>query len=120
MLLGDVGHGRGHLQPAEILAERRLLLVGQRLAGEHQHAVLRHARVELLRHARRQRPGGVDAGDLAREGRGQAPDLHAHCAASASSTAISGVRFTFIVSQPSMRMRRVADIRRGACTSPTS
>ena len=57
------------LQSAEIAGERALLIVGQRLAVEHQHRVAIHARLDRRHVAGVERLGDIDAGHLAGEGR---------------------------------------------------
>ncbi len=57
------------LQRAEVAAEGQLGFVGEVLVVEHQHAVLVHAGRDRRGIGVRQRPGDVDAGDLAREER---------------------------------------------------
>jgi hypothetical protein len=75
--LGDVAAARV-LDVAEVAGESHLLLVGDGLAGEHQHGVLVHARLDGGHLLARERLGDVDAGHLADEDRVEGTDGDGH------------------------------------------
>jgi hypothetical protein len=73
--LGMVGEERpaervrpGRIELAEVAAEREDLRVGELLVPEAQHEMLEPRGADLSENLRRDRPRGIDAGDLGADG----------------------------------------------------